>query len=151
MSHYVKNRIANLVLAILFLGIVTGAASPQKAHAAPAATAAVGVVDFGLLVTQHPDTPKANESIKAEAEAADKEFTAKTDNLGDKEKDDLRVQLLQRVEQKRQILLQGIAGKINAAVREVAAAKGLTIVVQKGMVVYGGLDITDEVLKKIRQ
>ena len=150
MNQFIKNRIANLVLAILVLGIVTGAVSPEKTYAAPAATAAVGVVDFGLLVTQHPDTPKANESIKAEAEAADKEFAAKTVSLGDKEKEDLRVQLLQRVEQKRQAFLKVIADKINATVREVAAAKGLTIVVPKGIVVYGGVDITDEVLKKLR-
>ena len=37
--------------------------------------------------------------------------------------------------------------KINAAVKKVADAKGLTIVVEKSNVVYGGQDITDEVIK----
>jgi outer membrane protein len=123
------------------------AMAPDKAHAA---ASAVGVVDFGLLVNQHPDTQKANETFQAENEAANKEFEAKAAGLGDKEKQDLKVQLLQRVEQKRQALLQAITGKIDAAVREVANVKGLTVVVQKGAVVYGCLDITDDVLKKLR-
>lgn len=150
MINFPKTQIIGVVLATLLCLGITGilTALPGKAYAAPASSP-VGVVDFGLLVNQHPDTQKANETFRAETEAADKEFTAKAAGLGDKEKQDLRVQLMQRVEQKRQELLKGIADKIIATVREVAAAKGLEIVVQKGMVVYGGVDITDEVLKKI--
>lgn len=148
MLNLIQNKITGVVLAALVCLVLTGLHG--TAHAAPASSP-IGVVDFGLLVSQHPDTPKANETVKTEAEAANKEFEAKAASLGDKEKEDLRIQLLQRVEQKGQGLLKAIADKINAAVREVAAAKGLTIVVQKSSVVYGGLDITDEVLKKIRQ
>ena len=149
MLQFVKKRIANVALAILTLFTITGvgAAVPNQAHAA---APAVGVVDFGLLVNRHPDTPKANETIKTEAEAAQKEFDAKAAGLGDRERQDLRAELQQRVGQKQQELLKAIADKIDAAVREVAAAKGLTIVVQKSAVVYGGADITDDVLKKLR-
>jgi hypothetical protein len=43
----------------------------------------------------------------------------------------------------------GCSHAINAAVKMVADAKGLTIVVDKNTAVYGGQDITDDVLKKI--
>ncbi|WP_407635975.1 hypothetical protein [Propionispira raffinosivorans] len=39
--------------------------------------------------------------------------------------------------------------KVNVAVKEVADSKGLAIVVDKSVTIYGGQDITDDVLKKI--
>lgn len=150
MIQFVKKKVTSMLLAGLVLLGAAGlaVAVPSQAHAA--AAPAVGVVDFGLLVNQHPDTQKANETIKVETEAARKEFEAKAAGLGDKEKQDLNIQLTRKLEQKGQELLQAIAGKINAAVKEVATAKGLTIVVQKTSVVYGGQDITEDVLKKLR-
>lgn len=123
-------------------------AQPGKVYAAPA-TAAIGVVDYDRLVNQHPDMEKANETYKSENDQAKKEFDAKAASLGDKEKQDLYLQLTQRVDKKRQELFIAIAEKVNAAVKETAEAKGLKMVVQKSFVVYGGLDITDDVLKKI--
>lgn len=58
-------------------------------------------------------------------------------------------QLGQRVEQKRQELLKPIMDKINAAIKEVADAKGLSVVIGKNVVIYGGVDITQDVLAKI--
>ena len=40
-------------------------------------------------------------------------------------------------------------GKINEAIKEVADTKGLSVIVGKNVVIYGGVDITDDVLKKI--
>jgi outer membrane protein len=150
MIDFVKKKVTSMLLAGLVLLGAAGlaAALPNQAHAATAPI--VGVVDIGLLVNQHPDTPKANETIKTEAQAAEKEFDGKAAGLGDKEKQDLRAQLLQRVGQKQQELFKGIADKIDAAVKEVAKAKGLTVVVQKSSIVYGGLDITEDVLKKLQ-
>ncbi|BBB92199.1 MAG TPA: OmpH family outer membrane protein [Methylomusa anaerophila] len=149
MIIFVPKKIISVLLAVFVLLGITGIAfEPGKAYAATASPA-VGVVNYGLLIERHPDTPKANEALKTENEQAKKEFDAKAAGLGDKEKQDLSIQLTQRVDQKRQELLKGVTEKINAAVKEVADAKGLTIVVDKGSVVYGGQDITDEVLKKI--
>lgn len=121
---------------------------PGTAYAAPAASA-VGTVDYDLLINQHPDTQKANEIYRTETEQAKKEYDAKAAGLSDKEKQDLNLQLMQRVEQKRQELLKAITDKINAAVKEVATAQGLTMIVSKTFVIYGGPDITNDVQKKI--
>lgn len=118
-------------------------------QAAKAPAAAVGVVDYDRLMTQHPDMPQANATLQAETEQANRELTAQADKLGDKEKQDLVAQLEQRVELKRQSLMIAIAAKVDAAIHETATAKGLSVVLQKDMVVYGGLDITEEVLRKI--
>lgn len=151
MINFIKKKVSGLLLAALVLVGAAGvaAAVPSQAHAAAPATA-IGVVDISLLVNQHPDTAKANETIKSEAQAAQKEFDAKAASLGDKEKQDLNLQLTMKVGQKKQELLKGIADKIDAAVKEVAKSKGLTVVIEKNSVVYGGLDITEDVLKKLR-
>lgn len=118
------------------------------AQAAPAA-GPVGYVDFLYLVNQHPDTAAANAALKAEQEAAKQEFDSKAAGISDTDKQNLARQLDQRVEQKRQELLQPIAAKVTAAANDVAKEKGLSIVIGKNEVVCGGVDITADVLKKI--
>jgi outer membrane protein len=136
-------RILPVLLAMfLLLGFM------GTACAAPAASP-VGIADYIYLINQHPDTPKANEILRGEQEQARKEFAEKSAGLSDKEKQDLDRQLGQRVEQKRQELLKPIAEKINAAIKEVADAKGLSVVIGKNAVIYGGADITQDVLAKI--
>lgn len=134
-----------IVSLLLTLLVCLTAAS---AAAAPAALP-IGVVDMLYLINQHPDTPKANEALRAEQEADKKEFADKSTKLSDKERQDLGLQLGQRLEQKRQELLKPIADQVLAAIQAVAAERGLGLVVQKNAVVCGGTDITADVLKRI--
>jgi outer membrane protein len=144
-----KKVILFAIVSLFVFGVISLApAESHKVYAAPGVST-VGVVDYGQLINGHPDTPKANETLKAEQELAKKEFAEKSAGLGDQEKKDLDRQLSQRVEQKRQELLKVITDKINAAIKEVADAKGLSVVLGKNTVIYGGLDITDEVMKKL--
>lgn len=140
-----KRKYFTAILAALFITLAVGTPPSQ---AAPAVSP-VGYVDFIYLVEHHPDTAKANEALKAEQEAAKKEFAEKSASLGDKEKQELDQQLGQRVEQKRLALLQPISDKVVAAANEVAKEKGLSIVIGKREVVCGGVDITEDVVKKI--
>ena len=50
---------------------------------------------------------------------------------------------------RRQDLLDPVQKKIEAAVKSVAEAKGLSVVLVKDSVVYGGQDITQDVVKKL--
>lgn len=133
-----------VTLAVMIITGLIGTASSTAAAAAPA-----GYADFTYLVEQHPDTAKANEILRAEQAAAKQEFAAKSASLNDQEKLELDRQLGLKVEQKRLELLKPIAEKVAAAVKEVAKAKGLSLVVNKQQVIYGEVDITQEVLAKI--
>jgi outer membrane protein len=132
--------------AVVLMSLVIMLAS--GAEAAPDAST-IGVVDYFYLINNHPDTPKANEALKAEQEAVKKEFADKSAGLSDADKQSLDRQLVQRVEQKRLELLKLITDSINAAMKAVAEAKGLDTVLFKNTVALGGQDITEEVLKKI--
>ena len=54
------------------------------------------------------------------------------------------------LQQKEQDLLAAIQKKLDDAVKQVAEAKGLSVVLDKNAVVYGGQDITDDVMKKFK-
>ncbi|MBP2665041.1 MAG: outer rane chaperone Skp (OmpH) [Firmicutes bacterium] len=143
-------KIVALAIAAAFLFGVAGLAVSQTTQVASAAAASnVGVVNYQMLVQQHPELAKVQSTMQTESEAAKKEFDAKAASLGDKEKQEYYMQLQQRLQLKNQELMVPIFNKVDAVIKEVSDAKGLAVVVDKGAVIYGGTDITDECTKKI--
>ena len=143
-------KIVALAIAAAFLFGVAGLAVSQTTHVASAAPASnVGKVNYQMLVQQHPDLAKVQSTMQAESEAAKKEFDAKAASLGEKEKQEYFMQLQQRLQLKNQELMVPIFNKVDAVIKEVSDAKGLSIVVDSAAIIYGGSDITDECVKKI--
>jgi outer membrane protein len=143
-------KIVALAIAAAFLFGVAGIAVSQTTNVASAAAASnVGVVNYQMVVQQHPDLAKVQTTMQAESEAAKKEFDAKAASLGDKEKQEYYMQLQQRLQLKNQELMVPVFNKVDAVIKEVSDAKGLAVVVDKGAVIYGGTDITDECVKKV--
>ena len=139
-----------LAIAAAFLFGVAGLAVTQTTHVASAAPASnEGMDNYKMVVQQHPDLAKVQTAMQAESEAAKKEFDAKAASLGDKEKQEYYMQLQQRLQLKNQELMVPLFSKVDAVIKEVADAKGLSVVVDKGAVIYGGQDITDECVKKV--
>ena len=110
--------------------------------------AAIGVVDYDSLINQHPAALQANAAVLAENEQARQEFETRAPKLSDQEKQELRHMLLQRVEEKRREVITPVLDNINATIKTVADAKGLSVVVPKNATIYGGQDITEEVQKQ---
>jgi outer membrane protein len=139
------------VVTVLFILGVVGiiGVSTNTTYAAGAVASTVGIVDYQLLISQHPDAIKAQETMDAGIAQAKSDFDAKSANMSDQEKQSLYQQLQQGLQQTKQNLLTPINDKVMAAVKSVADAKGLTVIVDKGNVVYGGQDITNEVGKII--
>ncbi|MBP2649982.1 MAG: outer rane chaperone Skp (OmpH) [Firmicutes bacterium] len=142
-------KIVSLAVVVFFLLGIVGIAASQssKTYAAPSSN--IGIVNYNAIIQQHPDTAKAEETLKAEYENLKKEYETRSASMSDQEKQDYQSQLQQRMSQKQQELLKEITDKVDATVKGIAEAKGLTVVIDKNYVVYGGQDITDEVLKKI--
>jgi len=141
-----KKKVYSTLLMVCLFTVMFGAGLVQ---AAPAPAATVGYVDFLYLINNHPDTPKANEELKAVQEQLKKEFETKSAGLSDQQKRELDLQLGQQIEQKRQELLKPITEKIAAVIKIVRMEKGLSIVLARNIVVDGGEDITLDVLKKL--
>jgi len=143
-------KIVSLSIAVFFmLGVVGMALSQSGKASAASGSSNIGVVNNQLLISQHPDMVKAQEGMQAEVEQAKKDFDTKSASMNDKEKQDYYAQIQQRLSLKQQALIAPVIEKVNAAIKAVADAKGLVVVMDVGNVVYGGQDITEEVGKKI--
>lgn len=148
MIHF-KQQGKFFVVAVLFVLGVVGILgfNVNKTYAASGASSAVGIVNYQLLVSQHPDMAVAEQTMNAAVAQAKSDFDAKSVNMSDQEKQAYYQQLQQELQQKNQDLLVPINDKVMAAVKSVAEAKGLTVVLDKSSAVYGGQDITDDVMK----
>lgn len=132
------------------LGVIGMALSQSgKSVASASGSSNIGVVNYQVLISQHPDMAKAQEAMQAEVEQAKKDFETKSATMNDKEKQDYYAQVQQRLSLKQQELTGPVFDKVEAAIKTVADAKGLSVVMDKSNVVYGGQDITEEVGKKI--
>ena len=146
-------RIVSLGVALLFLLGVAGIAFTQSggklASAAGNSSSNIGVVNSNLVFQQHPDLAKLDQQMQGEVEQAKKDFDTKSATMSDKEKQDYYGQTQQRLQLKQQELIAPIRDQIEATIKAIAESKGLTVVLDKSTVVYGGQDITDEVVQKI--
>jgi outer membrane protein len=139
----------NIFLVAFVLFSIVAITQPSSTYAAASTSSPVGVVNYQLLVQQHPDMAQAQTTMDTAITQAKSDFDAKSFNMNDQEKQSYYQQLQQGLQVKQQELLGAIRSKVNAAVKEVADSKGLTTVVDKSVIVYGGQDITDDVMKKI--
>ncbi|HWR41083.1 MAG TPA: OmpH family outer membrane protein [Patescibacteria group bacterium] len=144
--------VAIAIVAMFVAGIVGIAVSSQngKGYAAGAGSSSnVGKVNYQMLVSQHPDLAKVDEVMKNESSQAQKDFDEKSKTMTDQQKQEYFMQTKQRLDLKEKELVTPIIDKVNAAIKDVADAKGLAVVMDQGSVVYGGQDLTEEVSKKL--
>ena len=142
--------VAIAIAAVFVLGVAGLAISQTQSNVVSAAPASnVGIVNYQMLVQQHPDLAKVNATMQTESENAKKEFDSKSANMAEKEKQEYFMQLQQRLQLKQQELMVPIFNRVDAVIKEVSDAKGMVVVIDKAAVIYGGTDITDECLKKV--
>ena len=146
-----KVKIVCIVIAAVFVLSIAGLAMSQTSTLQAAAPPSnIGKVDFDGLLRAHPDFVKYVETMKAEQEQAQKDFAAKAPTLAnDKEREAYFNQLQQRINVKQAELGKPIEDKVLAAVKEVADAKGLAVVLPMAVVIHGGQDITGDAKKKL--
>lgn len=140
-----------VVMAVLFFLGVIGimGVNTNTTYAAGAVVSNVGIVNYQLLMSQHPDTAKAEEAMNAAIAQAKSDFDAQSVNMNDQDKQTLSQQFRQKLDQKQQDLLVPIHEKVMAVIKSIAEAKGLAVVVDKSSSVYGGQDITNEAGKML--
>lgn len=141
------------VAAIFILGCfalsVTQSGFGRVASAA-ASESAIGVVNYQMLVAQSPDLQNVRNAMKSEIDSAQKDFDEKSKNMNDSEKQRYYVQLQERIANKEKELMEPVLKKVEEQIKKVADKKGLSVVVDKSTVIFGGVDITDEVAKSLQ-
>ena len=144
-------KVISILIALVFVGSVVAIALTQSGSgiASAAGSSNVGVVDYSQIMGQHPDLQNVDTQMQQAVEEAKKDFEEKSAGMSDQEKANYYQQTQQRLQQKQQELLEPIEKSMQDAVKSVADAKGLSVVLDKRTVVYGGQDITQDVVKKL--
>lgn len=134
------------------VGAVLALATIFAAQSAFAADAKVGYVDGDRVLSQYPKFVAAQKQLAQTAER--KEASAQA--AFQKEKDEnKKAQIYQKFQnemaQEEEKVMRPILTTVNQTVQKVAKQKGMTVVVNKGIVYYGGTDITADVVSALKR
>ena len=143
-------KIVSVLIALVFVGSVVALALTQSGTgvASAASSSNVGVVDYRKFTTLKIYTDAEAEMQKA-VQQAQQEFNEKSANMSDQEKQAYYQQTMERLQQQNTDLMEPVQKQVEDAVKAIAEAKGLSVVLNKDTVVYGGTDITQDVIKKL--
>lgn len=135
---------AVLILAASFL--LTGGA-PQDSLSAQVRTE-VGYVDWDLILSAYAGDAIA--AVLAERDRLQEEFDRQAPGL----EEDARLALFQEYERRladfeREMEIDRLMSDIDQAMSAVAAEAGVTVIVDRGAVVWGGVDLTGAVLRRL--
>lgn len=140
-------KIFSFALAGVFIASVAAMAVVSMGDTASAApTSDIGVVDQREVISSNVTLAQNyQQKLKETAEEMQKDFDEKSANMSDAEKEKLFADMQQQFNQKRQAIEKDMDDQVTGAVKSVASKKGLSLVVDKSAVIYGGNDITKEV------
>ena len=145
-------KIMSILIALIFIGSVVAIALTQTGNIASAASSSnVGVVEYDQIMFQHPDMKTLDEQLKASIAEIKTEFDEKSAGMNDQEKQDYYMQCQERILQRREELLAPVIASVDTAIKTVADKRGLSVVLAKSAVVYGGQDITKEVIAQLNK
>ena len=142
--------LASSLLAMSLAVSASAAAKKATATAAPVNADFVGIVDRGLILDNHPGLNNARQKLAEIARQKENEAKAAADKETDTAKKAQAVQA-KRMElaQEEQKLMAPIYRDCEQAVREVAVKRKLTLVLDKFVVLIGGVDITQDVIQQL--
>lgn len=140
-------KIFSFALAGVFIASVAAMAVVSMGDTANAApTSDIGVVDQREVISSNGTMAMDyQKKLKETAEEMQKDFDAKSQGMSDEEKEKLFSDMQQQFNQKRTAIEKDMDDQVTGAVKSVASKKGLSLVVDKSAVIYGGTDITKEV------
>ena len=139
-------------LLVMSLAVSASAAAKKSASAAsvPANADFVGIVDMITVLESHPRLNEVRQQIANVARQKEGEARAAAEKEADTAKKAQAVQA-KRMElaQEEQKLMAPIYQDCQQAVREVASRRKLTLVLDKTVVLIGGIDITQDIVQQL--
>src|SRR3989441_10854359 len=101
----------------------------------------IGYVDMQRALDNHPRKASSERALQEFFQAKQREFQQSAKSLGPVQRQELDRQLQQEFVQKREELLGGLDKDIRVAVEKVSRDRGVSIVLDRTVVLYGGGDL----------
>ncbi len=109
----------------------------------------IGYVDMPRALDGHPRKAASERALQEFFQAKQREFAQRAKGLSAEQRQLLDRELQQQFLSKRQELLGNLDKEIRAAVEQVARTQGVSIVLERSVVLFGGVDLTDQVIKQV--
>jgi len=137
-QYVVIALLAVCLLAICYL-FVTGASNGK-----------VGMINSNAIFANYAELQQAQAQMQQFVNAKQAEVQAKVGNETDRAKVQAIVaEAQQQIQQKQDQVMKPVTDKVRQAVEAAAKAKGVKTVLELGVVSYGGIDLTQDVLKNL--
>ena len=144
-------KIFSFALAGVFIASVAAMAVVSMGDTANAAPTSDVVDQREVISSNGTLAMDYQQKLKSTADEMQKDFDAKSAGMSDAEKEKLFNDMQQQFNQKRTSIEKDMEDQVTSAVKSVASQKGLSLVVDKSAVLYGGTDITKEVTDALNQ
>ncbi|MDR7581665.1 MAG: OmpH family outer membrane protein [Armatimonadota bacterium] len=142
-------RLLGVVAALVALAVVVAAVT--TAGGGPVgATLVVGYVDMQRALDAHPKKASSEEAFNQFARAKAAELRRLAQNKSPAEQADLARRTQEEIFKRRAELLSALDKDIRAAVERVAKRAGVSVVLDRTVVLYGGVDLTDQVVQELQ-
>ena len=135
------------VAAIFVVSVFIMGANSMTGQASAAPASSVAVVDMERVRSQSTDFNDAVKQFQDVQMQAEEDFKKNAAALSADEKQRYEHQLVEKIKKSESDISSAWKLKLGGAVKKAADSKGYTVVVAKDDVLYGGSDITDEVIK----
>ena len=152
MNNKANVKIFSIVIAAIFIvGIGALAYTQMASPSSNSGTSTIGVIDTSRMLSQdNPIYISAAQEYMIYQSQLQLETQAKIDAAqDDATKQKIAEEARQNLAKKDQEIAKSVQDKAMEAAKAVGDAKGLSVVMTKDTVLYGGVDITDQVLKKL--
>ncbi len=130
--------------------VAVGAAVALRQVPAFGQSFAIGYVEMQRALDGHPRRASSERALQEFYQAKQREFQERSKNMTAFQRQELDRQLQQQILERRNELLGGLDKELRAAVETVAKQAGVTVVLDRSVVLYGGTDLTDAVIKVIK-
>lgn len=112
----------------------------------------IGCIDPDKVLFQHPKFAQVQKQVKDVVTKKEQQARAVFDKeSNEQKKQDILNAARKEIATEEQKLTQPIYKDIDLAIRTVAQAKKITVVVNKNAVFFGGLDITNDVITELKK
>jgi outer membrane protein len=137
---------------IIALGAALSAYSYAFAAPAAAPEEKIGAVESQKVLFQHPKYGQILQQIKSIVDQKQNEAKAAIDKEpDDNKKAEIFEKMRRAIAEEEQKLMQPIFSEIDIAIRTVATAKKITVVMDEAAVFYGAINITDDVVQELKK
>ncbi|WP_408955176.1 OmpH family outer membrane protein [Natroniella sp. ANB-PHB2] len=146
-----KLLVSGVLITLVIVGalVVVNPVQAEQAEQEEVDIPQIAYVDMERLFLKHPHKENAEEELDQKGQQLQQQLEVEAANLTKEERQELLKGYQQKLNQLERDLIQSLIDDINHKIREVAQREGITIVVDQPVVIYGGYDLTLEVLAEL--